>query len=492
MQGIVRVCEDQRWKRFILCEVEWTSANTLVACRQLGYAAAGWLLAYTRFHYETHQTFFFAFAASYTVHVQSENDKALSYRPECSGEEERLVDCPHHSLSEDENEDCASLVVIGCWNSSTDNSQSTAMATHTSSSAITSTATMSSPDSPQPTSSVELQTSVLTSKSQSIIVTTSTIAGATSSPSPSVPDSASASTASILFGAIGAVIGILVVAILLTTVCICYRSRHMKEPIVQDRQYEVPISGQGNKTFHEIEQTTTLPETEILYDRAATSHQVPDESQVCHILNHSPATTHSPAASSSSASKTSGGSSSASKNSGGSSSDLPLNEALYEKVISSRTNLHRDAPTQKPPVYYHTLVNSQETPTTTTSHYHVPEGSNTGRVYSTPHCNVPEGSNTGRVYSTPHCNIPERSSGGHVPTMPHYHVLEGSNAGQMSTMPHYHVLEGSTNGHVEPLYHEVGRRKAATLPAQRTTRPMLNMPSRSLRLARHGGSATQI
>ena len=356
-------------------------------------------------------------------------------------------------------------MVIGCWNRSTDNSQSTTVATHTSSSAITSTVTMSSPDSPQPTSSVQLQTSVLISKSQSNIATTSTIAGATSSPSPGVVDSASASTASILFGAIGAVIGLLVMAILLTTVCICYRSRHVKEPIVQDRQYEVPISGERNKTFHEIEQTTTLPETEILYDRAVTSHQAPDESQVCHILNHSPATTHSPAASSSSASK----------NSGGSSSDLPLNEALYEKVISSRTNLHRDAPTQKPPVYYHTLVNSQETPTATTPHYHVPEGSNTG-------C----------VYSTPHCNVPERSSGGHVPTMPHYHVLEGSNAGRMSTMPHYHVLEGSTNGRVEPLYHEVGRRKAATLPAQRTTRPMLNMPSRSLRLARHGGSATQI
>ena len=49
VQGVINVCEDQRWKMFKLCETEWTLTNTLVACRQLGYAAAGWLHL-TRFH----------------------------------------------------------------------------------------------------------------------------------------------------------------------------------------------------------------------------------------------------------------------------------------------------------------------------------------------------------------------------------------------------------------------------------------------------------
>ena len=157
MQGIVRVCEDQRWKRFKLCEAEWTSANTLFACRQLGHAAAGWLLAYSRFYYRNSSNNS-AFAASFTVFDQAgDEDKALSYRLECSGEEERLVDCSNQSRSNDE--ECAGPVVIGCWNSSTANSQSTTVATHTSSIS----ATMSSskpPDSPQLTSSVELQTTV--------------------------------------------------------------------------------------------------------------------------------------------------------------------------------------------------------------------------------------------------------------------------------------------------------------------------------------------
>ena len=384
----------------------------------------------------------------------------------------------------DEERTCAERVVISCWNSSTASNQSTVMATHMLLTTSTFTVTMSSSspqDFLQPTSSMKLKDSK--PKSSTAITVTSTAVGATSSSSPGVE-----SSASILFGAIGAVIGLLLLAILLTMVYICCRRRHVKEPIVQDCQYEVPISGQRNKMFHKIDQTTTLPETEILYDRAATAtaHQAPDEAQVYHTLNHSPATAHhssamvhhspatlhhSPAANSSQASK----------NSRGSSGDLPLNEVLYEKVIPSCTNLHRDPPTQKPPVYYHTLVNSQETSTTTDT-----------TTTTTPHYHVPERLNTVHVSTTPHYHVPEKSSDGNTSTMPHYHVLEGSNAGQMSTMPHYHVLEGSNTSHVEPPYHEVGRRKAATLPAQRTTRPTLNIPSRSLRLARHGGSATLI
>lgn len=39
--GLIVVCEDRIWKNIFLCEEEWTRENTVVACRQLGYAAAG-------------------------------------------------------------------------------------------------------------------------------------------------------------------------------------------------------------------------------------------------------------------------------------------------------------------------------------------------------------------------------------------------------------------------------------------------------------------
>ena len=37
----IEVCEDGLWKSIFLCEEEWTRENTVVACRDLGYAAAG-------------------------------------------------------------------------------------------------------------------------------------------------------------------------------------------------------------------------------------------------------------------------------------------------------------------------------------------------------------------------------------------------------------------------------------------------------------------
>ena len=45
VEGLFNVCEDQQWRYIVLCEAEWTSANSRVACRQLGHAAAGRLLA---------------------------------------------------------------------------------------------------------------------------------------------------------------------------------------------------------------------------------------------------------------------------------------------------------------------------------------------------------------------------------------------------------------------------------------------------------------
>ena len=39
--GPIEVCEDQLWKNIVLCEEEWTRENTVVACRDLGYATAG-------------------------------------------------------------------------------------------------------------------------------------------------------------------------------------------------------------------------------------------------------------------------------------------------------------------------------------------------------------------------------------------------------------------------------------------------------------------
>ena len=35
VQGVIMVCEDQLWNFIVLCKGEWTSANTLVACREL-------------------------------------------------------------------------------------------------------------------------------------------------------------------------------------------------------------------------------------------------------------------------------------------------------------------------------------------------------------------------------------------------------------------------------------------------------------------------
>ena len=39
--GLIGVCEDRLWKNIFLCEEEWTRENTVVACRELGYAAVG-------------------------------------------------------------------------------------------------------------------------------------------------------------------------------------------------------------------------------------------------------------------------------------------------------------------------------------------------------------------------------------------------------------------------------------------------------------------
>ena len=96
------------WKAQKLCEGEWSLANTRVACRQL--QQVGYWLQLT---------------ANFTVNIHRRGK--LSYGPNCTGEEERLVDCRNRSLISGD-ESCTGHVIIGCWNISTDNRQPPATA----------------------------------------------------------------------------------------------------------------------------------------------------------------------------------------------------------------------------------------------------------------------------------------------------------------------------------------------------------------------------
>ena len=46
VQGLINICENGVWTNVVLCrtDVTWDDSNTAVACRELGYAAAGQLM----------------------------------------------------------------------------------------------------------------------------------------------------------------------------------------------------------------------------------------------------------------------------------------------------------------------------------------------------------------------------------------------------------------------------------------------------------------
>ena len=45
VSGAAEICENEMWKTVVLCqgggEMQWTTENTVVACRELGHPAAG-------------------------------------------------------------------------------------------------------------------------------------------------------------------------------------------------------------------------------------------------------------------------------------------------------------------------------------------------------------------------------------------------------------------------------------------------------------------
>ncbi|CAI7989240.1 hypothetical protein GBAR_LOCUS170 [Geodia barretti] len=103
VHGSLEICENEIWKKVVLClngngEELWTTENTAVACRELGYPAPGESGGYD---------------------IQStESSRRLPYIPQCMGSEERLEDCS--TLNHAGN--CDAPLLISCWNSSSDTS----------------------------------------------------------------------------------------------------------------------------------------------------------------------------------------------------------------------------------------------------------------------------------------------------------------------------------------------------------------------------------
>ena len=417
VQGLINICENEVWRNVVLCgtDVTWNDSNTAVACRELRYAAAGQLMVYAIDYVVIHYQIL-TYAASFRVH-DSQNvvtSRRLSYTPQCTGVENRLANCSHidRDHENDDQNDHFPPVVISCWNSTADNSQSSAtltpsqpLASHTSDSSPSVTTTLiidtPIPSQPVPTSSVPDESNSATSAIPTTFSSTVTLLTGMSSHTPSTPSRTNKGMPPpALYGAIGmgVVILLLVVGIAVVSVAVCCSRWRVKPRIVQDAPYEVPISltGQRNQTFHEVElRTTHIPETEILYDsvRAAAAHPVLTEAAL-HTLEtehrppQSPAAGSSPALSSSSADH--------------SSHDTPPTpRPQYEEVLpaSSRANRHRSPPKEKPPVYYHVLVDNSKS----------------------------------------------------KPAMPHYHVLEEQQQQQ------------SAASRGEPVYHKVFQRGAATL-----------------------------
>ena len=127
-------------------------------------------------------------------------------------------------------------------------------------------------------------------------------------------------------GAVGGVVLLQLAAIVAVLLLLCQRRQRVKP---QDQPPSLPNGGR-NATF-EMEE---VPEFEALYDRT-TAIPPPLEAEEFHTLTHSPATQPSHP------------------------HTVP---AAYETVApsSSRGNPVRDAPREKPPVYYHVLEHPRE------------------------------------------------------------------------------------------------------------------------------------
>ena len=266
-----------------------------------------------------------AAAASGTYYDQViEPKRRLSYIPQCEGSEERLRNCS--TLSHDGN--CAAPVAISCWNNSV----------------ITTSPTLAIFTSPEnyPVSSMVSKSGILYTSEVKFPPTSSPTFGTADSPSTTSSTSTPPLALISLASGVGGVVALLLLAIAAVLLyLLCHRRRERVKPL--DQPYEVPVTVVGsNQTFHEMRE---VPETEALYDKATTSIQEGD-SREYHTLNHSP-----------SASKPSPPLSS---HSTGSSVTVPPVYDTVGPAASSPVNPARDPPTQKPPVYYHVLQNSEE------------------------------------------------------------------------------------------------------------------------------------
>lgn len=240
----------------------------------------------------------------------------------------------------------------------------------------------------------------------------------TATPSLNVPDEStnerttlSSTVIYILIGS-GVVVVLALAVLLLAAVIACRRCcvGRRKGPVVEDHT-DKPIPGQQNQTYLEMEPSKhvkQLPENEILYDQVKDLAQPDGSGQTYHTLKHSPDIS--------------------SKRSNGSCSDMPPNEALYEKPLAQQ---------QQPQAQYETIVKppAPQPPQVAQKPvvYHVLEGPKNGK----PFYHTLE---SGMAVGPPH----------------KYHELE-------SSAHKYHILE-SSQGKEEPLYSEAGPRRAATFP----------------------------
>ena len=159
-----------------------------------------------------------------------EERRLLSYIPQCTGMEERLVNCTRNNTQCEG--DGGGRVVMGCWNSSRDSSQPTLpVTTHTlalQTGTITSTATVSS--SVPSTVSTSVPSS---SPSRTIIIPTSTNPSYASCTR--VVESPTLSDASrlplhphVLYAVLSAIVALLLLGILLVSLCICCRRKGIR------------------------------------------------------------------------------------------------------------------------------------------------------------------------------------------------------------------------------------------------------------------------
>ncbi|CAI8017564.1 hypothetical protein GBAR_LOCUS10657 [Geodia barretti] len=213
--------------------------NTAVACRELGYPAPGK-------------------SGAYDIQM-TEEDKRLSYIPQCMGSEERLRDC----TTVDHGDSCDAPLVISCWNSS----QVTTIPSLTISSPTRFTSSVSKPAVSPPVSLMESSTTAVstTELQQPSLTTGPASTPDTDSPSTDTGTTDNGTTAPQALVYLAAAVGT-VVALLLVSIAgvVLYLACHRREKVrPQNEPYEVPVTTAArNQTFQEV------PETEVLYDRA--------------------------------------------------------------------------------------------------------------------------------------------------------------------------------------------------------------------------------